>query len=204
MPDAAYHTAITGTHGDKYTNTGAVARRIVQGFFRDLNHLVAAVQPASIIEAGCGEGEALSRLHLPRSSRLVALDWGRQELRDARERTPSAAVLQGSIYSLPFGDASADLVLALEVLEHLEDPVAGLREVARVTRRHAIVSVPREPFWRVLNYARGKYREDWGNTPGHLQHWGQQGICRLVVQEMEIRAIRSPFPWTMLLLEKRA
>ena len=54
-------------------------------------------------------------------------------------------------------DGTFDLVLAIEVLEHVPDPAAALAELARVARRDLIVSVPREPIWRVANLARGKY-----------------------------------------------
>ncbi len=34
-----------------------------------------------------------------------------------------------------------------------------------------LLSVPKEPIWRICNMARGKYWKDLGNTPGHIQHW---------------------------------
>ena len=56
-------------------------------------------------------------------------------------------------------------------------PRAGpLAEMARVSARHLLVSVPREPLWRALNVARGAYLRDLGNTPGHVNHWSKRGF----------------------------
>jgi hypothetical protein len=48
--------------------------------------------------------------------------------------------------------------------------------------------------------ARGAYLRDWGNTPGHLNHWTQRGFVSLLSGYGEVVQARSPFPWTMLLV----
>ena len=73
-----------------------------------------------------------------------------------------------------------------------------LREIARVSRRHVILSVPNEPLWRVLNMPRGAYLPDLGNTPGHLQHWSRRAFVRFVSQELRIDRVRSTLPWTVV------
>jgi hypothetical protein len=73
--------------------------------------------------------------------------------------------------------------------------------MARVARGgNLLVSVPREPLWRGLNMARGAYLRDLGNTPGHLNHWSRRGFVALLSRHGEVREVRSPFPWTMLLV----
>ncbi len=59
--------------------------------------------------------------------------------------------------NLPFADGEFELASAIEVLEHVPDPEHTLAEMARCAERHLLVSVPREPLWRVLNIARGAY-----------------------------------------------
>ena len=102
------------------------------------------------------------------------------------------------ITQLPFPSGTFDLVLAIEVLEHVPDPAAALAEIARVARRDIIVSVPREPIWRVANLARGKYIGALGNTPGHINHWSKKSFASFVGQHLAVRETRSPFPWTMV------
>jgi hypothetical protein len=86
------------------------------------------------------------------------------------------------------------------VLEHVPEPEATLAEMARVARRHLLVSVPREPLWRGLNMARGAYLRDLGNTPGHVNHWSKQSFVSLLARYGTVEQARSPFPWTMLLV----
>jgi len=121
----------------------------------------------------------------------------------ARELVSDVPFTRESIYELPRPAASVDTVVCLEVLEHLGDPEAGLRELARVTQRHVILSVPREPLWRLLNMARGAYLRDWGNTPGHLSHWSRKGFLRWASTVFDVVAVRCPIPWTIVLAKKR-
>jgi 2-polyprenyl-3-methyl-5-hydroxy-6-metoxy-1,4-benzoquinol methylase len=93
---------------------------------------------------------------------------------------------------------SAELIVCCEVLEHIEDPEAGLKALQKVTMQSLILSVPKEPLWRILNLARGKYITSWGNTPGHIQHWSKREFIQLVSKYFEVVEVRSPFPWTMV------
>ena len=84
-------------------------------------------------------------------------------------------------------------------LEHLEDPAGALDVLAGLARPWLLASVPREPLWRVLNCARGKYWADWGNTPGHLQHWSRSGFLAFLERRFQVVEARSPLPWTVAL-----
>ena len=105
--------------------------------------------------------------------------------------------------SLSFEDDSFDMASAIEVLEHVPDPESTLAEMARVARRHLLVSVPREPLWRGLNMARGAYLRDLGNTPGHVNHWSKRAFTSLLSRHGTVEEARSPFPWTMVLVRLR-
>jgi SAM-dependent methyltransferase len=102
--------------------------------------------------------------------------------------------------SLPFADGEFELASAIEVLEHVPDPEHTLSEMARCASRHLLVSVPHEPLWRMLNMARGAYWTALGNTPGHLNHWSRRSFVELLSRHGEVAEVRSPFPWTMLLV----
>ena len=69
-----------------------------------------------------------------------------------------------------------------------------------MARSHLLVSVPHEPLWRLLNMARGAYLREFGNTPGHVNHFTKRGFVRLLSRHGEVLEARSPFPWTMLLV----
>ncbi|MGB5278622.1 MAG: methyltransferase type 11, partial [Gammaproteobacteria bacterium] len=110
---------------------------------------------------------------------------------------------QRSIYDIKAQTDTADLIVCCEVMEHLEYPEDGLQALQKIVDKHLILSVPREPVWRILNIARGKYLSNLGNTPGHIQHWSRSGFVKLVSNYFDIIEIRTPIPWTMLLCRKK-
>lgn len=194
---------VVGNVYDKYGSSNPVVRWIMQGFESSLSDLVKIAEPKAIHEIGCGEGYWVLRW-AENGIPARGCDFSMHAIKLAREN----AVYQGlspniftvrSIYDLKTGHDSADLVVCCEVLEHLEDPEAGLKALKQVVSRHLIVSVPREPIWCALNLARGRYLKVLGNTPGHIQHWSKSRFIRLVSQHFQIVEIRSPLPWTMLL-----
>ena len=138
-------------------------------------------------------------------ARVVGLDVADPGLLEewktrAHERIEFVA---GSAYDLPFADDSFDLVSAIEVFEHLERPERALAEMARVSRRGILLSVPWEPVWRGVNMAAGRYLRQYGNTPGHINHWTRRQFVALAGTAGEVVAVRRPFPWTMVAVHVR-
>ena len=195
----------------KYSNPNPIARRLTQGFLDTLRGFSAQALAGLdagdlVLEAGCGEGINLAMLEaLPGAAdkRLVGFDIDDPSLENARHLVTRSEVTKGDIYAIAQPDASCGLVLCCEVLEHLDDPARALRELHRVARGPVILSVPREPVWCMLNMARGKYWGSLGNTPGHLNHWTRGGFVRFVSTVFDVREVKSPLPWTMLLAHKR-
>jgi 2-polyprenyl-3-methyl-5-hydroxy-6-metoxy-1,4-benzoquinol methylase len=194
---------VTGNTYDKYGSSNPVVRRLMEGFERDLDELLELASPSSLLDVGCGEGVLVHRwaTRLP-DARLVGIDLEEDSIQAgwAERRAPNLEyrVMEGA--SLPFAADEFELASAIEVLEHLPDPQHTVSEMARCARRHLLVSVPREPLWRMLNLARGAYWSALGNTPGHLNHWSRRSFVELLSRHGEVDEIRSPFPWTMLLV----
>jgi SAM-dependent methyltransferase len=95
-----------------------------------------------ILDAGCGSGANL--LRLARRGRACGVDLSPEALRFCRER--GASVARASLLSLPFRDASFDLVTAFDVLYHrwVSDELLAARELARVLRPGGLLLI-REP-----------------------------------------------------------
>ena len=193
----------TGNAYDKYGTSNPLERRMMAGFFEAFDGFIAASSPSSLLEVGAGEGSIARRL-LERNPDLAItiLDLPDPELASHWTGLEVAKV-QGSVEELPFPDCSMDLVLAIEVLEHVVRPEVALAEIARVASRHVILSVPREPIWRIGNLARGRYFSDWGNTPGHIQHWSKHAFASLVDRHFEVLSVSAPLPWTMVHARRR-
>jgi 2-polyprenyl-3-methyl-5-hydroxy-6-metoxy-1,4-benzoquinol methylase len=198
---------VVGNVYNKYSSANPLVKWMMNGFETVLFSLVDRASPESIHEIGCGEGYWVLRWN-EQGLQARGCDFSKQVIEIASENagrrglSPSIFKTQ-SIYDLDAGQDCADLVVCCEVLEHLYHPDAGLQAPQRIVGRYLIVSVPREPFWRVLNLARGKYISNWGNTPGHLQHWSKKGFIRLVSKYFEVVEMRNPLPWIMLLCQPK-
>jgi 2-polyprenyl-3-methyl-5-hydroxy-6-metoxy-1,4-benzoquinol methylase len=194
---------VTGNTYDKYGSTNPLVRRLMAGFELALDELLDQAEPSSVLDVGCGEGVLVHRWALRLDERrVVGIDLQEESIQAgwAAHQAPNLEyrTMQGE--DLPFAVDEFDLVSAIEVLEHVPDPDHTLAEMARCAERHLLVSVPREPLWRMLNIARGAYLSELGNTPGHLNHWSRRSFVRLLSRHGEVVEVRSPFPWTMLLV----
>lgn len=188
----------TGNTYDKYATTNPVEQRMMRGFLTTLDRFVDTNPAARILEVGIGEGEVSRHLRtrFPEVP-IVGIDLPDEELA-GRWRADGLAAAFADATALPFDDKTFDLVVAVEVFEHFDDPAAALREVARVCSGTLIASVPLEPLWRVGNMVRGRYLGQLGNTPGHVNHWGRGGFRNFVAQEFTVDDVATPLPWTMV------
>lgn len=194
-----------GNYYDKYHSANPIVKWMMGHYFADLQELLPEKRKGiRILEAGCGEGEVSGFVakHYGDACSLDAFDVSESVIAKAKEEYPNIRFDTGNIYEMT--KEGYDLVLCCEVLEHLTEPEKALWELERVTSEYLIVSVPREPIWRILNMLRGKYWADLGNTPGHIQHWSKKKFLLFLQKiEMEIVCVKSPFPWTMVLLKKK-
>ena len=187
----------------KHLNPNPVQRYLLRRFHRQIASLLKATGAERILDAGCGEGFVVSYL-LQENDRLaiIGLDCSLEALEMARQMVPGVLFDVGDLREMPYSDDNFDLVMCLEVLEHLPDPHKGLRELRRVTSAHCLVSVPHEPFFRATNFLRGKHVPAWGRDPEHLQHWTAGQFRRLVEQYFEIERFVYSFPWVIALGRK--
>jgi ubiquinone/menaquinone biosynthesis C-methylase UbiE len=194
---------ITGNTYDKYGSSNPAVRRLMASFERTLDELMQQAEPSSLLDVGCGEGVLVQRWaqSLP-DKRLVGIDLVEESIQAgwADHQAPNLEYRTMPAENLPFAANEFDLATAIEVLEHVPDPEHTLDEMARCAERHLLVSVPREPLWRMLNMARGAYIPKLGNTPGHLNHWSKRSFTKLLSRYGQVTEARSPFPWTMLLV----
>jgi 2-polyprenyl-3-methyl-5-hydroxy-6-metoxy-1,4-benzoquinol methylase len=156
-------------------------------------------RPLALLDAGCGEGISMRALLGGASSGVVGLDGSVGALHVARQIAPARPLTAGDLLALPFPDRRFDVVICMEVLEHLPDPERGLAELCRVSSRWLLLSVPNEPLFRGANFLRGKNVRDWGNDAGHVNHWSARGFRRFVAQHCEVRRLQRSFPWTLAL-----
>ena len=196
---------VVGTGSDKYEQKNPLVRWALRQFDRALAELAGQIAPERVLEVGCGEGHVTELLLRHTPALVTALDISERVLEIARDRVGSERTefRRQSIYDLDPERDRAPLVVCCEVLEHLQEPAAGLERLARVAAPYALLSVPREPLFRTLNVLRGAHLKALGNSPGHVQHWSKQAFVRFVAREFELLEVRTPVPWTVLLGRSR-
>jgi SAM-dependent methyltransferase len=94
-----------------------------------------------VLDVGCGPGALTAELVRRLGPAAVsAVDPSEPFVAAARERHPGVDVRRAAAEELPFGGAAFDAALAQLVVHFMADPVAGLREMARVTRSSGVVA----------------------------------------------------------------
>mgnify|MGYP001211639618 CR=1 FL=1 len=135
--------------------------------------LLALVNPEwTVADLGCGTGNG-SECLAPYVRRVIAVDSSLPMLDAARKRLascPNVEFRAGNLEALPLPDRSVDAAVCMLVLHHLEEPVAALREMARVLRPARGPSAPLGGVALVVDMVPHP-REEYAKTMGH-KHLG--------------------------------
>lgn len=184
----------------KYNSKNPFMGIVIANFMKNLKETVAPLEDINdIIDIGCGEGFVIHNLDFPNST---GVDISRSALKIAKKKNPDCNLCSGSIYNISFKEKSFDLVIATEVLEHLERPELALKEIRRITKNYCILSVPNEPYFCAMNFFRGKNLTRFGNDIEHVQNWSSGNFVSLLETYFKVLEVRKPFPWTMVLCKK--
>jgi SAM-dependent methyltransferase len=145
-------------------------RRIIESFLARVCADLKCDRP-HILDIGCGTGANLEMLS--RFGEAEGVDVSTEALAFCRERGLQN-VRQGEAEHLPYEDGSFDLVTGLDVVEHLDDDVAGVREMRRVLRPNgrALLFVPAFKFlWGVQD-----------DISHHRRRYTLEGLKRVVCE----------------------
>ena len=170
---------------------------------------LADVHPGqSVLDVGCGPGalttELVKRLG---PNAVAAVDPSTSFVTAARERHPGVFVQQAPAEKLPFLDARFDAALGQLVVHFMKDSVAGLSEMARVTRPGGVVAAcvwdhagersPLTIFWRAVRDLDGKVEDESqlaGARGGHLAElFARAGLRHVTDTELDARVAYRTF-----------
>ena len=161
-----------------------------------------------VLDVGCGPGALTAELvGTVGAAAVSAVDPSQQFVDAARGRYPGVDVQLASAEDLPFRDGEFDAACAQLVVHFMSDPVAGLAEMARVTRSsgrvaacvwdHAGGRSPISAFWqgvRELRLGAEDESELPGARRGHLSElFGSAGIDRIEEAELTVRVEHERF-----------
>jgi 2-polyprenyl-3-methyl-5-hydroxy-6-metoxy-1,4-benzoquinol methylase len=193
---------VPGNYYDKYNTENPIARYLMNGFLDTFDELAEKTGARNSYEVGCGEGNLSMRLH-DRGWNVHGCDLEAVSVAEANHQCAARGTApkfeSRSLFDLKPQEARAELVICCEVLEHVPQTERALAVLKTLANPHLLLSVPREPIWRVLNLARGRYIGGLGNTPGHIRHWSSAAFLDLLQPMVKIVEVRKPLPWTMVL-----
>ena len=143
MVQVATPPALDTSNYVKHTSGNPIQRKLIDRFHEVILEKIVGLNPASFLDAGCGEGFVAELLleRLP-ALQLTGFDHNPDSVAMAQEKNPTCSFQAASIYEIPFADRSFDVVGCFEVLEHMVEPSKALAELGRVASRSMVISVP--------------------------------------------------------------
>src|SRR4051812_37849146 len=165
----------TYTHGHGDEVLRAYRRRSAEN---SAGYLLRVLRPGlDLLDVGCGPGSITVDLAARVApGRVLGVDVASTPLEQARELAARAGVQAefrvGDVYALEADDGSFDVVHAHQVLQHLTDPVAALREMARVCRPGGVIAVRDVDYGGFLTFPADAGLDRWlevyyGGARGH-------------------------------------
>ena len=129
-----------------------------------VNRELAHLGSQSVLDVGCGSGNTFSKMRrLCPISYAVGLDIFTPYIQQAKAQNSYDDYILAEASSLPFKDNAFDVIVSLQLIEHMdkEQALAAVKEMERVAKKKVIISTPR-----------GTYpQEEFNNNPYQAHKW---------------------------------
>jgi len=196
-----FKTVVNSETKLKYYSKNPLKSILIQRFFSKLIKMIQEVNPGEILEIGAGDGIAGFLI----SRNIPGLDYYASDiqthalLNSSRILTRNLVGLDARI--LPFPDKSFELVVCLEVFEHIQEWQKVLQEGLRVSSKSFIFSVPLCPWYQLSNFVFLKNLSRWGEHPSHIHKFTIDKLQKqsLIISnslKYNIKFVKA-FPWIL-------
>lgn len=195
---------------DKYNTMNPVKQYLIKGYKERLYEFVESEKPKQVLDLGCGEGIIIKYLKSKNSNyEFRGIDFSKEAINKAKRLNPYASFLVRDLYNLDESiiKKNYDIVLWLEVMEHLEHPEKVLREINKLKFEKLIISVPWEPIFRLVvllgNFYSWDKIKNLGRNKNHVQHFNKQKLKNLLKKFFKIQEMVYQFPWIFVVARPR-
>jgi ubiquinone/menaquinone biosynthesis C-methylase UbiE len=154
----------------------------------------------TIVELGCGSGLVSKELAKAIHSTTVGCDISGLILQKAKKMNPNLLPIRADCEQTPLRDKSVDVVLLIDVIEHLICPQACIAESARISKKYVIIRTPIEDcLYHNLRKSKDAWGSEWRSNCGHLWQFNQTFLRRML-EENNLKVIKAqlskmPFSW---------
>jgi ubiquinone/menaquinone biosynthesis C-methylase UbiE len=142
-----------------------------------VNKLIPEDSIESVLDVGCGAGHITNKFFGLGIPRVTGCDISPYRIDFAKELYPKCNFEVGSILDLKYGEDSFDLVVGIEILEHMEDLDKAIEEMRKVTRKWVLITVP---FEQKIIEVLCPYCLNHFNVDGHMHSFKTLDIVNLV------------------------
>lgn len=144
MPHKIFVMSVYTTEiaSETITSDNPIHQRLLKAYV-----LAADLMKGNLLEVGCGEGRGVDWL-MPKVDRYSAIDKIAEVVDKLKSKHPEGNFISGNIPPLPYPDSSFDCVVSFQVIEHIKDDSAFLKEISRVLKPNglALITTPNRPM----------------------------------------------------------
>jgi 2-polyprenyl-3-methyl-5-hydroxy-6-metoxy-1,4-benzoquinol methylase len=187
-----------GTNIHKYLNANLIHQFFLKRFLDSVFDEICRIDPKTILDFGCGEGFFLKAMHergLVQIDQILGVDIRKEAIIRAKSILPQFNFTNVDIFELNPKNYKFDLVIAIETLEHLHTPDVYVSHLMALSKNYVLFTIPHEPWFRIVNFLRGRNILKFGNHPDHINHWSLEGFKKFISSYSETEKIYSVFPW---------
>ncbi len=188
-------------HLRKYSNPNLIHQFVLRRMFDAVTREILRIEPAKTLEFGCGEGLFLQQLKTRGVAfkEIVAIDLRQDALDYAKSLHPEYKFENVDLLTWDHPQKYFDLVVASQVLEHLPEPDRFLKRLALFSNKYLLLTVPWEPWFRIMNLLRGRDIKRLGNHPEHVNLWDLSGFEKFVSKYATIEKAYTVFPFIVVI-----
>lgn len=187
-------------HINKYSNKNPLHRFALNRFFDLIAAEIDRIRPDRILDFGSGEGFFIDEL-IKRNVVLheyLGVDTRQNALKEAKLKHPQFSFVNADLLNCALDGEQFDFVIASQVLEHLPQPEKYLEILCSLSKGSLLLTVPNEPWFRILNLLRGRDIKKLGNHPDHVNLWSFKQFCDFVGDFIIIERAYKAFPFTII------